>query len=102
MSAPTPISLEHLSDGITSPFWEWFKGLAEREWGAAGERYQQAVQNAAQMKDDNAVHTLRMVIFARQEIERLFRAPAEELNKQRQAKKAELLQFPPSRRGPGL
>lgn len=94
--------LDALQDGLASPFWQWFTSHMQKEWGAAGDRYQQAVMNAAAMKDENAVHTLRMVIFARQEIERLFQAPQERLRQLRGERAAALVPSTPSRRGPGL
>lgn len=75
----TPSEREELEAGIASGFWAAFRQHAEREWGAGGERYRQAVQNAASMKDEHAVHTLRMIIFTQQEIERLFAWPKERL-----------------------
>jgi hypothetical protein len=77
----TPSEREELEAGLASGFWLLFKQHAEQEWGPAGERYTQAVQQAAEMKDENAMHTLRMVIFAQREMQRLLAWPAERLNR---------------------
>lgn len=100
MSAPD-IDLEGLNDGLSSPFWAWFKSYAEREWGAGGERYQLAVQTAAEKNDPDSVAMLRMVIFAKKEIDRLMKAPDEERARLRHASGPEHV-VAGSRRGPGL
>ena len=97
MSEPT---LEHLADGIHSPFWEWFGQHVTREWGPSGLRYQQAVRNASQSAD--AVVELQKVLHTQEAILALVRHPAEELNRLRQQKKQEVLGPTASRRGPGL
>lgn len=99
MSVPQ-IDPQTLTEGLSSPFWQWFAAHVEQEWGAAGQRYQQAVQHAAEKADnDQAVHMLRMVIFAQKEIRTLLMAPQERLRAAREA-----IPKPPSasRRGPGL
>lgn len=99
MSADQP-TLEQLSDGLSSPFWEWFGLHVTREWGPAGLRYQQAVRTASM--DANAVVELQKVLHTQEAILALMRFPAEELNRLRQQKKQEVLGPTASRRGPGL
>lgn len=93
-------SLEHLSDGLSSPFWEWFSAYVTREWGPSGLRYQQAVREAAQSAD--AVVALQKVLAAQDAIHTLMSHPGEKLRQLREQKKVELRMTTASRRGPGL
>lgn len=97
MESPT---LEHLADGLSSPFWEWFGQHVTREWGPSGLRYQQAVRDAA--KDPHAVIELQKVLHTQEAILALMKHPAEILGRLREQKKVELRLTTPSRRGPGL
>lgn len=92
--------LEQLTDGVTSEFWRWFLAHKEREWGIGGQRYEQAVLTAASKQDAESVAFLRMVLFARTEIERLCAAPAERLNVLKHTRPDGVASA--SRRGPGL
>lgn len=92
-------TLEILSDGLTSTFWEWFGQHVTREWGPSGMRYQQAVRDAS--KDPNAVIELQKVLHTQEAILSLMRHPSEVVQKMRAQKRAELLPTA-SRRGPGL
>jgi hypothetical protein len=92
---------ESLQDGLHSPFWQWFQTHKEKEWGVGGARYEQAVKLAAEKQDADSVAMLRMVLFARNEIERLFQAPYERLNGLRHADRTDTA-LGASRRGPGL
>ena len=92
--------LESLNDGLASPFWQWFKDRATKEWGPSGLRYQQAVLDASQSQ--NAVVELQKVIHTQQAIWTLIKAPEDRLQQLRQQRKVDLSLVAPSRRGPGL
>ena len=99
MTAP---DLEGLTDGLNGQFWLWFAAYKEQEWGAGGERYQQAVKRAAEKQDTEAMLMLRCVIFAQTEIERLFAYPSELRQSMLVKARQELHSGGSSRRGPGL
>ena len=86
-------------DGIGGPFWARFKAHAITEWGPAGQRYQQAVKQAAS-KGDDSIHALRMVLFAQEEIGKLLQWPEERIAQIKG--QAALVGLPSSRRGVGL
>lgn len=96
-------SLEHLADGLSSPFWEWFSAHVTREWGPSGLRYQQVVRAASE--NPQAVIELQKVLATQDAIYALMKHPADLLARMREQKKAELGRFlgqAASRRGPGL
>lgn len=78
----TPIELDDLMAGLTSPFWAWFQQYVTHEWGPAGLRYQQAVRSAAE--SPNAVIELQKVLYAQEQLLSLMRHPSEKLNLMRQ------------------
>ncbi len=98
--------LDELESGLTSGFWQRVSQHVEREWGPAGERYQQAIAQAiASGKDaDDAVHALRMMVFAQKEIARLLKWPEERVAaiRSRIHPLDEWDKINPSRRGRGL
>lgn len=96
----TPISFEHLTDGLSSPFWEWFSEHVTREWGPSGLLYQRAVRDAAQ--SPNAVIELQKVLYAQEAIHALMQHPANELKRHKEQRRMEDQGFSVSRRGPGL
>jgi hypothetical protein len=89
---------ELLDEALAGEFWTLFSAHVTREWGPAGLRYQQAVQEAANAPE--AVAKLRMVLHTQQELLALMRWPADRLAQLTAQAKTPL--DPPSRRGPGL
>ena len=90
---------EHLLDGVNSEFWAWMKAHKDKEWGIGGERYHQAVTRAAEKGDAESAAFLRMVLFAKTEIDRLFAAPVERIQTLKHGRD---ITSTASRRGPGL
>lgn len=90
--------LEHLQDGLHSEFWRHFSEHVTREWGPAGLRYQQAVQEAA--KSSEAVMQLRMVLHTQEQILALMKWPAERMSALKAKQYVDAVGG--SRRGPGL
>jgi hypothetical protein len=90
---------EILTDGLNSDFWRWLQAQKDREWGVGGQRYHQAVTRAAEKADAESATFLRMVLFAKTEIDRLFAAPQERLTTLRHGRDTTTTT---SRRGPGL
>lgn len=75
-----PPGQEALDDLLTHPGWRWFLAEVEREWGPAGVRYQQALDQALDLTDPAAAASqARQVRAARRMIEVLLKRPAEEL-----------------------
>lgn len=89
--------IEQLEALITSEGYHRWREHIVREWGPAGERYQQAVRTAAAKDDATAMHHLKAVLFAQTEIEKLLLWPIERLREIRQA--ATVGMGGPSRRG---
>ena len=98
---PTPTDLDDLDALLTSPGWARFSAHLVAEWGPAGQRYQQAVKLAASKAGDDAVHQLRAVLFAQEEIAKLLMWPGECLSRGR-ARAVGTGGVPDSRRGMGL
>lgn len=92
--------LETLTDFLSSPGWTWFSEHVTREWGPAGMRYQQAVQNAA--RSPEAVVELQKVLATQEAVLHLMKAPAERLTMLRGQRRVDQRISTPSRRGPGL
>lgn len=70
--------LEAISDGLTSPFWQWFCRYVQGEWGPSGLAYQQAVKKAA--SDANAVVELQKVLHTSEAMLALLQAPKNRLD----------------------
>lgn len=92
---------EQLQDLLRSEGWRIFADVAQREWGAGGERFQLAVEQAASKADAESAAYLRMVIFAKKEVERLLAWPTERIHALK-AKEDVTDTLQPSRRGVGL
>ena len=93
--------LDDLDALLTSPGWARFSAHLIAEWGPAGQRYQQAVKLAASKAGDDAVHQLRAVLFAQDELAKLLMWPAEQLSKLRMRGTGPM-SLSDSRRGTGL
>ena len=96
---------DELESGVQSLFWGRVRAHYEREWGANGERYRQAIEQAVGggKSSDDAIHSLRMVVFAQKELARFLQWPDERLaHLRRTAAATEATAGSQSRRGPGL
>lgn len=91
-----------LESGLASEFWATLAQHVTKEWGAGGERYQSAIEKAAMKDGLQGVEYLRMVIFAKKEIDALFNFPAQRLQTVKNQLRASLEEPTGSRRGPGL
>ena len=98
---PDATELDDLDALLTLPGWARFSAHLVAEWGPAGQRYQQAVKLAASKVGDDAVHQLRGVLFAQEEIARLLMWPQERLSQLRSRGTGTALPVD-SRRGAGL
>lgn len=68
-----------LESGIQSEFWHLFREYVEREWGPQGVRYQQEMDKALDMRDnDAAASQARQIRSGQKVILSLLRWPAEE------------------------
>lgn len=72
--------LEQLQDLVRSEGWRVFTEFAAKEWGGAGQRFQFAVEQAAQKADAESAAYLRMVILSKKEVERLLAWPTERIH----------------------
>lgn len=62
--------LEDLEQLVSLPGWARFAEMVDKQWGAAGLRYTEAVSGAARIEADaNAMNILRQVIIAQREIQ---------------------------------
>ena len=103
MSDPT--ELDELEAGVTSGFFARLKAFVEREWGPAGETYQQAVRKAISGplgSEEESVHRLKNIAFAQAEIQRLLQWPQERISHLKTRTAADARSGGLSRRGPGL
>lgn len=95
---------DELESGLTSGFWQRVTNHVQREWGVAGERYQQAIKQAISGPsggEADAVHRLKMITFAQTEIARVLQWPSERVA-QLKHRTQQAAAGPVSRRGPGL
>ena len=60
--------LENLDQLVNSPGWTLFQQMVDKEWGRTGDRYIDAVTNAARGEDTAAVGILRQILAAQREI----------------------------------
>ena len=58
--------LEHL---VSMAGWGRFAEMVDKQWGRSGERYTDAINNAARGDDVNALQQLRQIIVAQREIQ---------------------------------
>jgi hypothetical protein len=92
----TSNELEDLEALLGSEGFARWRDHIVNEWGPAGERFQQAVKQAAVKEDTAATNHLRAVLFAQSEIEKLLVWPIERM---RQIQHQAPVQSGPSRRG---
>ena len=100
-SMATSVELDDLDALICLPGFQRFLDHVGYEWGPAGERFQRAVKQAAEKSGDDAVHALKMVLFAQTEIRTLLGWPAERLQQLRSQGRM-VAEAGASRRGAGL
>ncbi len=103
MSDPTEQA--ELESVLTSGGWLRFIDHCEKEWGPAGETYQQAVQRAISGgvgSEAEAVHRLKNVAYAQNAIRELLRWPQNRVAQIKGGVKRAEAADSASRRGPGL
>lgn len=85
-----------LERGLGGPFWQLFRAHVEAEWGAGGKRFERALTELADRKDDDAilVRQMQQVAVCRREILKLLAWPDEELRKSKAESDAEALPDP--------
>lgn len=92
--------LDDLDGLITHPGFQRLMAYAAQEWGPAGQRFQQAVEKAAQKPDAESSEFLRCIIFTQKELKRLLVWPSERVASIKG--QAAVTHGGPSRRGAGL
>ena len=71
---------EMLEAGLHADFWQWFVDQVQQEWGPHGVRYQQELDQALNLTDnDAAASQARQVRSGQKVILMLLRVPAETL-----------------------
>lgn len=100
-----PAELDELESLLTSGAWQRVVQHYEHEWGPGGATYQDAVKRAVSGpvgSEAEAVHRLKNVTYAQQEIARFIQWPSDRVSVLKKLKESALLAGGPSRRGPGL
>ncbi len=100
-----PTEQDELESGLTSGFWKRFTSHAEREWGASGLTYQEAIKRAVQGpvgSEAEAVQRLKVVAAQQAAIQCLLQWPRERVAHLQTVKARAGAEASPSRRGPGL
>lgn len=103
MTQTDPTELDELTNGVTSGFWLRFKAHIEREWGPAGETYQQAVRNAVAGplgSEVEAVQRLKVVAAVQKAMLDALQWPEHRIAQMRTQQSRRTAA--PSRRGAGL
>lgn len=74
---------EALESLLQHPGWAIFAEIIQREWGDAGRRFEDALNNLANHSGDDAttVNIMRQIAVSRREVLRVLQLPAEELKK---------------------
>lgn len=93
--------LEDLDQLVTCPGWGRFLKMVDQQWGAAGERYTQAITNAARIgADADAMSQLRQIVAAQREIQTVMQMIPNRLHRLKQVKQAQSVpELAGSRRG---
>ena len=100
-----PTELDELESLLTSGAFQRLKAHYDREWGAGGQTYQEAIKRAVQGpigSEAEAVQRLKCVTYAQQEIARFIQWPSERVATLKKLQASAGMVAGPSRRGPGL
>ena len=103
--ASDPTELDELESLLTSGAFQRLKAHYEREWGPAGQSFQEALKRAVGGpvgSEAEAVQRLKCVTYAQAEIARFIAWPAERVAQIRNRIQRETAVAGPSRRGHGL